>query len=141
MSTGWASDVAPKTHSTADVRKLAEGWTREQLTCRAAGAHAWLNEEWTYVRGHGYYRVDTPCARSCGAVRHFDQDAIGQRSPVWVDYPEGYLSDIGRLDWSDRAIVRDVHRSRVTIKTSLENTPPRFKGGYVKVTSKRRRAG
>jgi len=130
-----------KTPPAHDIDNLISTWTDQQVRCRSAATHAWLDDRWQYVRAWGYFHITTPCARGCGVVRHQQQDAEGYIiGRPWLNYDgaEGYLASGGRITPNERAHVRRAVQDRVQMTTTTRDEPPRYKVEYAKVQTRRR---
>lgn len=109
----------------ASLAEEVSRWTDEQLLCRTL-QHAWVPQSATYSKRYHYYATTYRCSR-CTTLKHQELDVDGYIVSSWYTYPEGYLSALGRMDASERAVVRVASLS-ARVKNVTAGAKPKNRG-------------
>lgn len=97
----------------AELEKAAEAWTDAQMMCRDM-RHAWTPYTAHRDRTTGTIERTVQCPR-CGTMRSDTISAnTGERTTgTRYAYPDGYLSDVGRIAGGARDLLRLIATNRI----------------------------
>ena len=89
----------------ADIERVADQWTDQQLECRDLGHH-WEPQDVVHVSRLRFYRITHVCQR-CDMLRIREMSEYGHVYAQTYRYPDGYLAEgIGRIAGDAKDAVR-----------------------------------
>ena len=106
----------------ADASAAAQNWATEVLECRTWG-HNWRITASVFVARYRYYAITWACPR-CHTQRHQELNKRGTVLASWYIYPDGYLSDVGRIAGDARDALRVAVLNRMSTPSSMRDEPP-----------------
>jgi hypothetical protein len=110
---GWATP--------AEAASAAQSWSLQVLECRTWG-HNWQITAKMFVARYRYYAMTWTCA--CGTQRHREMNKRGAVFATWYTYPDGYLSDVGRIAGDAKDVLRAAVMDRLSVPTSMSDEEP-----------------
>lgn len=107
-----------------DVASFAAHLSEEWLVCRDTG-HTWRPFDAKVLQDKGCYERSHRCA-SCDTIRHQRLSFRGAVLGTTYDYPDGYLSNVGRIVGDDRDRLRLESLQRALGKRRLNSLQRRY---------------
>jgi len=102
----------PQYASPADAERLAQDWTKAQLSCRLYG-HIWQPLRATFHQTYRYFSTVQRCPR-CKSERHTELNERGHVVSTSIHYADGYLAErVGRIVGDSKDALRLVALHRV----------------------------